>query len=124
MHQRDVKIMKNVIYTITQSCLVDVSDQIGDADKWYDVEVNLPDQSLLSMWVYVVRKSMHIGENSERDIIIGRICSKGFFELRRCISRLMKIALSVVCLDSLSIKKGATVHGGMWHDEVNGSDNT
>lgn len=108
--------------TIAESRLVNVGNQIGDADERDNIEVNLPDQPLLGMRVYLVRKSMYIGENFERDIVIGSACGTCLLKLLRHVVLVRGITLRM-CLDVLSIRKDIDVLGIVRHDRQNRGEN-
>lgn len=122
MRQRHAISAEKFGSTIAKSRLINVGDQIGDADERDDIEIDLPDQPLLGMRVYLVRKSMYVGENSERDIIIGGTRSNGLLKLLRLFALLRRTTLSV-CLDVLGIRKGVDVLGIIRHDEIDRDEN-
>ncbi len=122
MSQLHVMSVEKFDLTIAESRLVNVGDQIGNADKGDDIEVNLSDQPLLGMRVYFVRESMYIGEDFERNILIGGARSNGLLKLLRLCALLRRITLGVR-LDILSIGELADVlsiirHDGSDRDEI------
>jgi hypothetical protein len=64
---------KELSRTIAESGLIDVCDEIGDADERHDEAIDLPNKSFFGMRVNVVGDGVDIGEDTKCDIFVGGI---------------------------------------------------